>query len=732
MKFDTRNSLLYITGATYSKFWGDATDSDASDCFLAVLKVPAHDKLKEEKMDMLYLKRFGKGGHHEACSSIAFHPSPIVNSDMVRVITLGHTQEGGLLTSLRGLGSSKSTVYGFLLCHQLELTRSRGVVKKVEGKVEGGRLVDERAVQYPVAITLDPIPSNVVDDNLYFAALASTTGKKTNTDILTQTDQTIGGGLINPEYGMDFDVFIGNLKHKTKKEIEYSDAQIQLYGGKNNEGGVKETIKGAWSEYFSPYFPPAYNETEYYDYDDGYYYPFNDVQVSDLVYVPQTNNGVRTDSTILVGTVVGYGKAFGGDGFGVQGFSTDGYITKISTTDGSVEAFARLKSLFDGDTRIKGVCIGPDSSEEFFYVVGQTNGQLDIDMTEQDFSYRLDGMVGSQAFISKFSVSRLDHYWTKQIGSNDGQDVIGYGCAVPKGGGVVYMAGTIENDGTIKAPFGMDVDESFGGDDIFVMSHDTENGGHIFAKQFGTSKDDSIAKGSGIACDEDGNALLLGNSKGSMMRWRGDEEGPSEIFIVSISKDTGNMRQTSEMLRGNLPQNKPQAPKNERGRSYSVQISLTIILSILLAYMLFAKKGRIHRNREESKTATMVTNYLDDFSSDKVDVHLRHSATGGIHGIYTTKGQRTVPTEIGIMPDEETLVRNNVTKHSSIIDADTRDILKEARALSATLPQRNEETSSYIHVKAPLPSDAFPPVIPPLSAFSIDDDDDGIWGREII
>ena len=40
MKYDTQNSLLYITGATYSSFWGDAIDSDASDCFLTVLKVP--------------------------------------------------------------------------------------------------------------------------------------------------------------------------------------------------------------------------------------------------------------------------------------------------------------------------------------------------------------------------------------------------------------------------------------------------------------------------------------------------------------------------------------------------------------------------------------------------------------------------------------------------------------------------------------------------------------------
>ena len=98
-------------------------------------------------MDLLYLKRFGKGGHHEACSSIAIHPSPFVMNDgRVRVLTLGHTHEGGLLTSLRGLGSAKSSVYGFVLSHLLDISSRGGVVKQVEGKVEGGRLMDERAI----------------------------------------------------------------------------------------------------------------------------------------------------------------------------------------------------------------------------------------------------------------------------------------------------------------------------------------------------------------------------------------------------------------------------------------------------------------------------------------------------------------------------------------------------------------------------------------------------------
>ena len=734
MKFDSKRSLLYITGATYSSFWGDAGDADASDCFLTVLKVPPHNNLKEENMEMLYLKRFGKGGHHEACSSIAFHPSPFSNDNIVRLVTLGHTHEGGLLTSLRGLGTPKSTVYGFLLSHQLEIVSSRGAVREVGGKVEGGRLIDERVVQYPVAITVDPIAG---DDSLYVAALASTSGDETTTDILTQPDQTVGGGLIDPQYGKDFDVFVGSMKHKSKKEIEYLDDQISMYGGKDNEGGVKETIKGAWSEYFSPYFLPSYNMSEYYDYDDGYYYPFNDVQVADLAYLPQLKDGVRADSTLLVGTVVGFGKAFGGQGFGIQGFSTDGYITKLSISDGSVEAFARLKAFDEGDTKIKGVCLGPGTSEEFFYVVGETSGQLDEDMTEMDFSYRKDGMVGTQAFLSKFSVATLEHIWTKQIGSVNGQDVTGYGCAVPKDGTSVYMAGTIENDDILKAPYGMSVD-SAGGDDIFVMSHDAENGSPMFAKQFGTSKDDSLAKGSGVACDEDGNALLLGNSRGSMMRWRGDKDGPSDIFVVSVAKGSGKMRLTSEMLKGNLPENKPMDPKEEKGNSFISELFVVILLTLLLFFLIF-KNSNIRRSKGESNLSDLVSDYLSGFKSSKYDLHLRQSATGGIHGIYSKKGQRLVPTEIGVMPDEETLVRNNVTSPSPIIDADTRDLLKEAQSLSATLPKRREEVSSYIHVQPPSMSEKYSypsrPVIPPSSAFTIDDEDDNdsaVWGKEII
>ena len=81
--YDSRNSLVYVTGGTYSRFWdgiGSSSGSNGketshvanSDCFLTILKVPEDDRKKDtgsvdKEMKMVYARRFGTEGSPEAC-----------------------------------------------------------------------------------------------------------------------------------------------------------------------------------------------------------------------------------------------------------------------------------------------------------------------------------------------------------------------------------------------------------------------------------------------------------------------------------------------------------------------------------------------------------------------------------------------------------------------------------------------------------------------------------------
>merc|ERR1712137_1043963 len=109
----------------------------------------------------------------------------------------------------------------------------------------------------------------------------------------------------------------------------------------------------------------------------------------------------------------------------------------------------------------------------------------------------------------KVNIDTLEREWTRQLGGTLGRDAISYGCAVSPGDDVVYMAGTIADGDKIKLK--TEATSSAGGDDIFVANYDSSNGKALFVKQVGSSENDWLARGNGIVCDDDGNAILLGN-----------------------------------------------------------------------------------------------------------------------------------------------------------------------------------------------------------------------------
>ena len=164
-----------------------------------------------------------------------------------------------------------------------------------------------------------------------------------------------------------------------------------------------------------------------------------------------------------------------------------------------------------------------------------------------------DGAISKHTFLVKLDADTLDLVWARQMGGFSGKDVIAYGCAVSPKDEVVYMACTVAGGDKIKVETGST--ESSSGDDIFVASY-SSSGERRFVNQAGSSKDDCLAKGNGIVTDKEGNAILLGNTKGSMMRWRGDQDESltsihglsTDVFVLSVGKSNGNIKTVSEFL----------------------------------------------------------------------------------------------------------------------------------------------------------------------------------------
>jgi len=545
LHYDSNNGLLFITGGTYSRFWdgfgsestdGDTTQPVKSDCFLTILKVPSLDVKKkntasvEKEMKIVYARRFGKEDAPEACSAVMYMPS-IGNTG--RAIALGNTEEGGLLTSLRNPGSRKASMYGYMMDFNIELKKKKGTVVNASGKIKGGKLMYDFPVQYPIAMTSDPLA--VPAKEMYTLLLASpfNSEDKQKQDVhpdLTLTDDTIGNG-------QDLRVVIEMNEPISQATLDYE-----------KEVGIseeEETIGGGWKRSFSPNLSSVSDVMP-------------KLRVSDLVYVPRMSDDVRDDILILTGTTNGYGPEFGGPE--TAGNSDFGFVTKFKSTDGDIDprkgrsvATTRV-GITDAEVSIHGICFQKGIvNVDFIYVVGFTKGLLDNTyMQDYQLSRTKANTISKHAFITKLTVRTLEQVWSRQIGSQDGEHITGHGCDVSLDGNTVYLAGTIKDGGSIRYINDVDGDsKSSGGDDLFVASY-SSSGEENFIKQFGTAEDDTFARGKGIVCDEDGNAIVLGNTRGSMMRLREDDEGkasdanPSDIFVMSIGKEKGKIPSIAE------------------------------------------------------------------------------------------------------------------------------------------------------------------------------------------
>lgn len=323
-----------------------------------------------------------------------------------------------------------------------------------------------------------------------------------------------------------------------------------------------------------------------------------DTRPAGLIFAPSENSNTP-DLLVVAGSTSGFGSAFGtndvdisGTGDSPQRFDLDGFVMKIRAEDGgyagkdafdaSTNSFtnmhsARIASLPDKNDVVASLCItqprdfGPPEPVDHVFVVGSTEGLLPAlvnGVRNETFvkNYPEEVAVNSmEAFLMKLNLETMNPVWTAQIGAVNIEtelkgNAFGFGCAVTHDGVNVYLTGMVKGGGVVTDFLSDSLEKNDnvaqGGTDVFVASYKVNDGTLNYLKQIGSAKDDTPSRGNGgITVDRIGNAIIVGNTRGSLMRQRnveeyifgeGGGEAASDIFIMSLERDTGEYAPISE------------------------------------------------------------------------------------------------------------------------------------------------------------------------------------------
>ena len=577
--YNPSDNTVTIVGSSYGSFFADSgsdiSNDDSSGCFVATASLP-DDSQDVTSIDFTEVQVVTHPEVTESCNSILKHGN--------RIFASGYTEPGGVLELLRNRGSLVNTLqYGMILDMEFASDTDRSV------NLLGGRVLQESAVVYPVALASSPS-----DDYIYVVSMETTdVSRSEQTQSLTQQDPTHFFS-----YGSGFQMTIERIK--ISKGVVYDKDKVQ------------STLAEDWRQSYATI--------------DG-----ESVHVTDIAKI-------SNDILIVVGSTVGNGAAFAGP---FTGDDMDGFVTKVRTDSGKIyrdwenpqdnPSTTRIQSVNGGDDWVLGICRNP-RDQEHFYLVGATRGQL---------GSAVDGSTenpSTQAYLMKMELNSLEPVWITQLGAdsktNDTTVVHGGSCAVTSDGETVYFGGVIKADAALPLA---GVEKSFGGDDIFVAKLDTKDGVVDWIRQMGTEENDEFAR-QGLSTDAAGNAIVLGNTVGSMYRKRGDKEDSmiSDVFLMTISRYNGNYQVTGGRAMGinngaPVPSPSSQNPSDSKSDKF-IGLLMFLLASIVATAVAALYAGR-RMPKEIGTDRSKVLGYLEDFDIEEVD--LKHSATGGWHCNYT-------------------------------------------------------------------------------------------------
>ncbi|KAL3759935.1 hypothetical protein ACHAWU_000558 [Discostella pseudostelligera] len=606
MHYDPQHNLVFFTGSTYGKVFDSATNLsseikvemgmsgdnpvdnphlDTSDCFLGILKLPT---MSNEGPKLIYARRFGTPDNVETCSSLIMLP-PLQSTEIshLKLGLLGHvipkplnsaevqalgdvnsvsfsTNRGGFLQSLSTNApvTELGHAYGFIADFDVTLTQTEKYAQSIAsdtsfayayGALVGGLVLESSPLVYPTTMTQnkrDPNQIYVVSmhhddaDEIFNPDYTDYAGIEHVEDIMrARVDVTMGGAGLGTGTKLvkGGSPMFGNNFYAKVQQLTLTPADELVNVAATADDQMKRTMESGWKFGFN------LNDAD-------------DIRPSSIVFV----KGRTPDNDLLL-----LGGTTRKDGSNGKSEEWDGFITKIippapspvaDLTSGSSVADAlqdetahptkRIDSTTDRDETVTAICLPPPDPESGIvthaYVVGSTASN----------NRGSESSDPSLAYIIKVRISDLSTVWKQHVPSvhpsGIGGVILGEGCVVSPDGSRVYLSGTIDGGSALDTRIlsnnaSAEIKPVGGLSDVFVIAYGVEFGHVHWAKQLGTVNDDTLARGGGIACDNEGNVIIMGNSRGGLQRYRQDETSnvatsshlASDIFVMSLSHTDG-------------------------------------------------------------------------------------------------------------------------------------------------------------------------------------------------
>lgn len=519
MTFDKQHNRLFLTGSTYARgfFQPEATmlniDGEInSDCFFVAIEL-ADESDPESIAEWKQPTRLGYVKDPEACSMVHYR------EDHDRVFlgasasgeSMGRTDlEGDVLPQVGHI-----SLYGEVISLSLDHVYGRAPIIP-QHYIFGGHGFYMSDVNYPFAITSvsisqdeDEESKNHFENPIYVASLYS--------KFSGQWDENFDA----EEIDLSSPYIEGNVWGIAVQKININHSNA------TNTASILENPTHMQREWSKNYETSDYQK----------------LQATDMVFV----NG----NLLLVGSTYDIGEQFAGEQRQYRNYQDyDGFLVKLDPETGDIATSEddeevmklRIQSGFEQDDIIQSICLHPgdkDGYVPYVYVVGSIESHEhhddDIKDHREDESEREDEIGEHEehdlcyGFVKKIDLQTMTIMWEGEI---HGGHVKAIDCAVTEDGETLYVTGTTENGGALEGW------ESNGGDDIWVRQYGTM-GDARWEIQAGSEEDESLAKGGAIVIDSANNAIIYGNTLGSMGRVRDDTleipDATNDIFVLTVS-----------------------------------------------------------------------------------------------------------------------------------------------------------------------------------------------------
>lgn len=517
------NEIL-LTGSTYDSSFANPTVAETnsiletSNCFIA--------RLEEDSINSIFIPKalamFGTNGIIETCRSITSLP----NSDIADYVVVGQADPSGLYAK----AEDGVTVDNAQVAFAMVLKKSDSVITAdinsfadaIPDRLAGSSLFVDKKVVTPHAVVADPQTPN----RIYVAAMYTDDVTPNNLNESypnwSHTNK-IGKGFAMAVTALELTTASGTGTTTDPSFEGVIDTSVDQTPGVTPGTPILKTL---WTEYF-----PVAAETP-----DA----FKEVYVGGMIWK-------EPGMIIVAGSTAAQGDSYGPS----DGQDEDGYIAILDPATGQLMP-GRINSQRFGTQDydvVTSLCHDPNDPTSF-YIVGGTTGQMDV--VQKDILQPPQNSL--QAFIKKVNVDTLVGVWTVQHGGqNSGtrldepSQMSAVACAVKDD--VIYMTGVIaQGAGVIQ---GSKVHNSAGGDDVFVVQYDRHTGMVNWIQQFGTPGDEDVALGNGIRVDQDGNAIVFGDTNGPMYRDREVGNQITDVYGLTLRKSDGSFATTVGGLSAN-------------------------------------------------------------------------------------------------------------------------------------------------------------------------------------